>query len=55
MMQCTLGQWFPTCGTRTGWGCAKIILVMAENTEKKDEIKTQKQSYEVLVFEERLM
>jgi hypothetical protein len=38
----SLEQWFSTCGTRTprgtwwtGWGYAKIILVMAENTQKK--------------------
>jgi hypothetical protein len=37
-----LEQWFPTCGKRTpggarrtGWGFAKIILVMARNTKKK--------------------
>jgi hypothetical protein len=50
-----LYQYFPSCGThtlgstqRTGWGYAKIILVMAENTKKKGvKIKTQKQSYEV--------
>jgi hypothetical protein len=57
-----LPQWFPTCGTRTpggtrgtGWGYAKIILAMAENTKKGVKIKTQKQSYEVLVYTERLM
>jgi hypothetical protein len=36
----------------------KIILVMAENTKKKGvKIKThkKKQSYEVLVYKERLM
>jgi hypothetical protein len=33
---------------------AKIILVMAENTKKKGvEIKTQNQTYEVLVHKER--
>jgi hypothetical protein len=57
-----LYQWFPTCGVRipggtrwTGWGYAKIILVMAENTKEKKgvKIKTQKQSYEVLVYKER--
>jgi hypothetical protein len=33
----------------------KIILVMAENTKKNNgvKIKTQKQSYEVLVYKER--
>jgi hypothetical protein len=58
----SLDQWFPICGTRTpvgtlrtGWGYAKIILVMAENTKKGVKIKTQKQSYEVLVYKERLM
>jgi hypothetical protein len=36
-------------------GYAKIISVMAENTKKKGaKIKTQKQGYEVLVYEERL-
>jgi hypothetical protein len=36
------------------WGYAKIILVMAENTKKKGvKIKTQKQSYEVLVHKKR--
>jgi hypothetical protein len=32
-----LEQWFPTCGThtrRTGWWYAKIILVVAESTQK---------------------
>jgi hypothetical protein len=41
----------------TGWGYAKIILVMAENTHTKKKgikIKTQKQSYEVLVYKKRL-
>jgi hypothetical protein len=34
----------------------KIIFVMAENTKKKGvKIKTLKQSYEVLVYKERLM
>jgi hypothetical protein len=34
----------------------KIILAMAENTKKKKvvKIKTQKQSYEVSVYKERL-
>jgi hypothetical protein len=32
----------------------KIILVMVENTKKGVKIKTQKQSYEVLVYKERL-
>jgi hypothetical protein len=41
-----LDQGFPTC---------KIILVMAENTNKGVKIKTQKQSYEVLVYKEKLM
>jgi hypothetical protein len=38
-------------------GYAKMILVMAENTHKKKgvKIKTQKQSYEVSVYKERLM
>jgi hypothetical protein len=37
------------------WGNAKIILVMAENTKRKRvKIKTQKQSYEVLAYKERL-
>jgi hypothetical protein len=42
----TTDQWFQTCGTRTpgvtrrtGWGYAKIILVMAENTKKKKGVK----------------
>jgi hypothetical protein len=47
----------PTCGTRnpdgmqqTGWGHAKIILVMAKMAKIKSvKIKTQKQSYVVLV------
>jgi hypothetical protein len=30
----------------------KIILVMAENTKKGVKIKTQKQSYEILVYKE---
>jgi hypothetical protein len=37
-----IARWFPTCGTltlegtrRTGWGYAKIILIMADNTKKK--------------------
>jgi hypothetical protein len=33
----------------------KIILVMAENIKKDVKIKTQKRSYEVLVYKERLM
>jgi hypothetical protein len=33
----------------------KIILVMAENTKKGIKIKTHKQSYEVLVYKERLI
>jgi hypothetical protein len=38
------------------WGYSIIILVMAENTQKKRvKIKTQKQSYEVLVYKERHM
>jgi hypothetical protein len=35
-------HWFPICGNRTpegkrrtGWGYAKIILIMVENTEKR--------------------
>jgi hypothetical protein len=36
-------------------GYAKIILVMAENTKNGVKIKAQKQSYEVLVYKERLM
>jgi hypothetical protein len=51
-------QWFPTCGTRrTDWGYAKIILAMAENTHTKKLVKitTQKQSYGVLVYKQRLM
>jgi hypothetical protein len=41
---------------RTGWGYAKIILVMMETPKKKRiKIKTQKQSYEVLLYKERLM
>jgi plasmid stability protein len=35
------------------WEYAKIILVMAENIKKGVKIKTQKQSYEVLVYKER--
>jgi hypothetical protein len=57
-----LDQGVPTCGTRTpegtrrtGWGYAKIILVMSENTKKGGKIKTQKQSYEDLVYKEKLM
>jgi hypothetical protein len=59
-----LHQWFSSCGMRTlggkrrtGWGYAKIILVMAENTKKKKgvKIKTQEQSYEILVYKERLV
>jgi hypothetical protein len=38
----------------SSWGYAKIILVMAEN-KKKVKIKTQKQSYEVLVYKVRFM
>jgi hypothetical protein len=35
---------------------AEIILVMAEKKKKKGvKIKTQKQSYEVFVYKERLM
>jgi hypothetical protein len=30
-------------------------LVMAENTKKEVKIKTQKRSYEVLVYKKRLM
>jgi hypothetical protein len=43
-------------GRPVGW-YAKIILVMAENTKKKKgvTIKAQKQSYEVLVYKDRLM
>jgi hypothetical protein len=39
------------------WGYAKIILVMAKTPPQKKgvKIKTQKQSYEVLVHKERLM
>jgi hypothetical protein len=38
------------------WGYVKIILVMAGSTKRKGvEIKTQKQSYEVLVYKEKLM
>jgi hypothetical protein len=55
-------QWFQTSGTRTpggawltGWRYAKIILVMVENTKKRVKIKTQKPSYEVLAYKERLM
>jgi hypothetical protein len=57
-------QWIPTCGTCTpsgtwwtGWGYAKIILIMAENAKKKKglNIETQKRSYEILVYKERLM
>jgi hypothetical protein len=55
-----LDQWLPTCGTRTpgltqrtGGGYAKIILLMAKNTKKRGvKIKTQKLSYEVLVYKE---
>jgi hypothetical protein len=63
MLHFTLEQWFSTCGTRTpestrltGWGYAKIILVMAKNTKKKKgvKIKTPEQSYEVLDYKERL-
>jgi hypothetical protein len=61
MLSYHIHQWFPTCGVRTPggtWrtslGYVKIILVMAENTQKKRiKIKTQKQSYEVLVYKER--
>jgi hypothetical protein len=35
-------------------GYGKIILVIAKN-KKKVSIKTQKQSYEALVYKERLM
>jgi hypothetical protein len=42
----SLKLWFPTCGTRTlrgtrrtGCGYEKIILVMAENTQKKKKLK----------------
>jgi hypothetical protein len=38
-----------------GWECAKIVLVMAETPKKGVKIKTQKQSYKVLVYKERLM
>jgi hypothetical protein len=38
-----LEQWFPACRThtpegmqRTGWGYEKIILVMAEDTKRKE-------------------
>jgi hypothetical protein len=60
MTNSALDKWFPTCGTlRTGWGYAKIILVMAENTKGKKKavkIKTQKQSYEDFGLQrERLM
>jgi hypothetical protein len=59
-----LEQWISNCGTRTpggtrrtSWGYAKIILVIEENTKKKKgiKVKTEKQSYEVFVYEERLM
>jgi hypothetical protein len=36
-------------------GYAKIILVMAESTKKGVKIKTQKQSFEVLVNKGRLV
>jgi hypothetical protein len=36
------------------WRYAKTILVMAENKGRGVKIKTQKQSYEVLVYKERL-
>jgi hypothetical protein len=39
-------------------GYAKIVFLMAKNTKKKKKgvkLKTQKQSYEVLVYKERLM
>jgi hypothetical protein len=40
----------------TGWGYEKIILVMVETTKKKGvKIKTQEQSYEVLVYKDKLM
>jgi hypothetical protein len=35
-------------------GYAKIIMTMAEN-KKRVKIKTEKQSYEVSVYKERLM
>jgi hypothetical protein len=37
-------QWFPTCGMRT-----------PHQKKKGVKIKTQKQSYEVLVYKERIM
>jgi hypothetical protein len=37
------------------WGYAKILLVKAENKKKRVKIKTQKQSYEVLVYKEKFM
>jgi hypothetical protein len=42
---------------QTGWGYAKVILVMKGKDKKKKgvKIKTQKQSYEVLVYKEKLM
>jgi hypothetical protein len=43
-------------GTRwTGWWYTKVILVIAKNKKKGVEIKIQKQSYEVLVYKERIM
>jgi hypothetical protein len=38
----------------TGWDYTKIISVMAENAKKRVKVKTQKQSYEVLVYKERI-
>jgi hypothetical protein len=53
MTFCLVAQSFPTCGTRTPEGYVKIILVMVENTKRKGvKIKTQKQSYEVLVYKD---
>jgi hypothetical protein len=46
----------PNWSAKYPWGCAKIILAMAENTKKKGvKIKTQKLSYVVLLYKERLV
>jgi hypothetical protein len=58
-----LKQWLPTCGTHNPWGYAVDRLGVRENNignggkyqKKGVKIKTQKQSYEVFVYKDRLM
>jgi hypothetical protein len=57
-----LDQWFQTCDMRTPWEYAEDLFGVRKNNignggehKKGFKITTQKQSYEALVYKERLM